>query len=114
MLLRELRWVADAKAVVRSFPKGARLKIGQELTRLQLGANPKHCKALAEIGRGVQEIRVADNKEAFRVIYVVSIGPRVVVLHAFHKKSKQGIATPRGELELAQRRFRMLTGSHGE
>ncbi len=81
---------------------------------MQLGADPKHGKALPTVGRGVQEIRVADNKEAYRVIYVASIGTRVYVLHAFHKKSKQGIETPKSDMELTRRRYRMLVGeSHG-
>jgi phage-related protein len=108
--LKEVRWLGDSRSVVAAFPKGARLKIGQELTRVQLGADPKHGKALPVIGRGVQEIRVADNKEAYRVIYVATIGARVCVLHAFHKKSKQGIETPKSEIELARRRYRMLIG----
>lgn len=81
---------------------------------MQFGANPKHGKTLPQIGRGVQEIRVADNKEAYRVIYVASIGTRICVLHAFHKKSKQGIETAKTDIELARRRYRMLIGeSHG-
>jgi phage-related protein len=99
---------------VAAFPKGARLKIGQELTRVQLGADPKHGKALSVLGRGVQEIRVADNQEAYRVIYVASIGTRVCVLHAFHKKSKQGIETQKSDMELARRRYRMLVGESYE
>jgi phage-related protein len=49
-------------------------------------------------------------KEAYRVIYVASIGARVYVLHAFHKKSKQGVETPKTEIDLARRRYRMLVG----
>jgi phage-related protein len=112
--VKEVRWLGDTRSVVAAFPKGARLKVGQELTRVQLGADPKHGKALPTVGRGVQEIRVADNKEAYRVIYVASIGTRVYVLHAFHKKSKQGIETPKSDMELTRRRYRMLVGeSHG-
>ena len=81
---------------------------------MQLGANPKHGKRLPQVGRGVQEIRIADDKEAYRVIYVASIGTKVYVLHAFHKKSKQGIETAQTEIELARRRYRMLVGEgHG-
>jgi phage-related protein len=112
--VKEVRWLGDARAVVGRFPRGARLKLGRELTRVQLGADPKHGKSLPQVGRGVQEIRVADNKEAYRVIYVASIGTRVYVLHAFHKKSKQGIETPKTEIELAHRRYRMLVGGSYE
>lgn len=81
---------------------------------MQLGANPKHGKSLSQVGRGVQEIRIADNKEAYRVIYVASIGTKVYVLHAFHKKSKQGIETPKADIELARRRYQMLVGGNCE
>jgi phage-related protein len=112
--VKEVRWLGDARAVAAAFPKGARLKLGRELTRVQLGADPKHGKSLPQVGRGVQEIRIADNKEAYRVIYVVSIGTRIYVLHAFHKKSKQGIETAQTDIELARRRYRMQVGeSHG-
>jgi phage-related protein len=112
--VKEVRWLGDARTVVGGFPRGARLKLGRELTRVQLGANPKHGKSLPQVGRGVQEIRIADNKEAFRVIYVASIGTRVFVLHAFHKKSRQGIETPKIDVELARRRYRMLVGESHE
>ena len=112
--MKEIRWLRDARAVAASFPSGPRLKLGRELTRVQLGANPKHGKRLPQVGRGVQEIRIADDKEAYRVIYVASIGTKVYVLHAFHKKSKQGIETAQTEIELARRRYRMLVGEgHG-
>jgi phage-related protein len=112
--VKEVRWLGDARAVVGRFPRGARLKLGRELTRVQLGADPKHGKSLPQVGRGVQEIRIADSKEAYRVIYVASIATRIYVLHAFHKKSKQGIETPKTEVELAQRRYRMLIGENRE
>jgi phage-related protein len=112
--MKEVRWLGDSRSVAAAFPRGARQKLGRELTRVQLGADPKHGKSLPQVGRGVQEIRIADNKEAFRVIYVTSIGTRGLVLHAFHKKSKQGIETPKTDVELARRRYRMFVGeSHG-
>jgi phage-related protein len=112
--VKEVHWLGDARAEAAAFPRSARLKLGRELTRVQLGANPKHGKSLPELGRGVQEIRIADNKEAYRVIYVASIGAKVYVLHAFHKKSKQGIETPKADIELAHRRYRMLVGENHE
>jgi phage-related protein len=48
------------------------------------------------------------------VIYVASIGTRIYALHAFHKKSKQGIETPKTEIELARRRYQMLVGGTHE
>jgi phage-related protein len=106
--LKEIRWRGDSRKVSHGFPKGARLKLGKELTRIQMGLQPRHGKWLSEVGKGVQEIRIAQSQEAYRVIYVAVFGDCVHVLHAFHKKSKTGIATPRVEIDLASRRYREL------
>ena len=66
---------------------------------------------LTGIGRSVQEIRVAYSKEAYRVIYVTKLADCIYVLHAFHKKSKTGIETPKGEIDLAKKRYKELVQS---
>jgi phage-related protein len=57
------------------------------------------------IGRGVREIRVRDRSGAFRVVYLATLSDRVVVLHAFQKKTQR---TPKHELDLAAKRLRGL------
>jgi phage-related protein len=109
--LREIRWQGDSRKVAHRFPKGARNALGKELTRIQLGLQPRDGKWLSGIGPGVQEIRVAYSKEAYRVIYVAAIGDRIYVLHAFHKKAKKGIATPKEEIDLATKRYKDLVNS---
>ncbi|HEY5566981.1 MAG TPA: type II toxin-antitoxin system RelE/ParE family toxin [Gammaproteobacteria bacterium] len=106
--LKEIRWRGDSQDAAHDFPKGARLKLGKELTRIQMGMHPRDGKWLTEVGQGAQEIRIAHSKEAYRVIYVAVFSEAVYVLHAFHKKSKAGKATPRAELDLAARRYRQL------
>lgn len=109
--LKEIRWQGDSRKVAHRFPKGARLALGKELTRIQMGRQPRNGKWLARIGSGVQEIRVAYSKEAYRVIYVATLGDGIFVLHAFHKKSKTGISTPQEELELAAKRYKGVVKS---
>jgi hypothetical protein len=41
-------------------------------------------------------------------IYTVSIGESIYVIHAFQKKSKAGIATPKPEMELIRQRLKQL------
>lgn len=101
----------DSQKVAHQFPKGARNTLGKELTRIQLGLQPRHGKWLTGIGAGVQEIRIAYSKEAYRVIYVATLADCVYVLHAFHKKSKAGISTPKEELDLASKRYRDVVKS---
>ena len=56
-------------------------------------------------GRGVMEI-VADHRgDTWRAVYTVRFRDAVYVLHAFQKKSKSGIATPKKELDLIRQRL---------
>jgi phage-related protein len=57
------------------------------------------------IGRGVREIRIRDRSGAFRVIYLATVADRIVVLHAFQKKTQR---TTKDELDLAAKRLRDL------
>jgi phage-related protein len=106
--LKDIRWRGDARKISHGFPRGTRLKLGRELTRVQMGLQPRNGKWLTGLGQGVQEIRIAHNKDAFRVIYVAIFSEAVYVLHAFHKKSKTGIETPAEEMDVAGRRYREL------
>jgi len=45
---------------------------------------------------------------AFRVVYALQLADEVWVIHAFQKKSKQGIKTPKHEIELVRERLRRL------
>lgn len=52
---------------------------------------------------------VADHVgDTFRVVYTVKFATAIYVLHAFQKKSKSGIKTPTGDLELIQRRLKVV------
>jgi len=44
--------------------------------------------------------------DTFRAVYTVRFVKAVYVLHAFQKKSKRGIATPRAELDTIERRLK--------
>ena len=60
----------------------------------------------------MREIRVRIAGGAFRVIYVLVVEERVLVLHAFEKKTQ---ATPQRDIDLAARRLKDWKGSsHGD
>jgi len=46
---------------------------------------------------------------AFRSVYTVWFADRVFVLHAFQKKSKSGLATPKADLDLIKQRLKQAT-----
>lgn len=54
------------------------------------------------------EIVSNDASGTYRAVYTVSIGDSIYVVHAFQKKSKAGIETPRTEIELVRQRLRQL------
>jgi phage-related protein len=44
--------------------------------------------------------------ETYRAVYTIRFTGIVYVLHAFQKKSKHGIATPRTDIELIEKRLK--------
>jgi len=60
------------------------------------------------LGSGVFEIALAFRGDAYRVVYAVQIGDGIWIVHAFQKKSMQGIKTPKHEIELVKDRLMRL------
>ena len=71
-----------------------------------LGGMPKDAKPFKGVGSGVFEIAVRYNKEAYRTVLAVQLGEKIYVLHAFQKKSKSGISTPKEDIDLIRRRLK--------
>ena len=104
--MKTARFLGDSKDRIREFPVGARNDAGQQIYRVQLGLEPKDWKPLSVVGPGVREIRIRDERGAYRVVYVASFQDAVYVLHAFQKKTQ---TTPKRDLDLAARRLAELT-----
>ena len=81
--------------------------MGYQLDKGQRGDQPDDFKPMSGIGKGVEEIRIAEPSGAYRVIYVARRVDVVYVLHAFQKKTQ---ATPKKDLEIARQRFGKLKG----
>jgi phage-related protein len=54
----------------------------------------------------VIEIALRHDAEAYRTVLAVQLGRKIYVLHAFQKKSKKGIATPKHEVDLIKQRYK--------
>lgn len=104
-LLRPVVWLGSSKKNIQDFPKGAQKLLGDELQLIQFGGMPKDVKPFKGIGSGVLEIALRYASDAYRVVVAVQIGKRIYVLHAFQKKSKRGIETPRRDVELIRQRY---------
>jgi phage-related protein len=65
-------------------------------------------KPIHGFGSGVLEIALAYRGDAFRVVYAVQLADQIWVIHAFQKKSKQSIKTPKHEIDLVKDRLKRL------
>ena len=109
---KPLIWVGDSLQTVRSFPEDVKDEIGFALYQAQTGNKHIKAKPLKGLGAGVLEV-VSDHRgDTFRTVYTVRLAGRVYVLHAFQKKSKTGIATPKSEMELVKQRLKRAIEIH--
>ena len=102
-VLRPVIWLGNSKTNLLSFPKEAQKLLGDGLQLMQFGGMPKNVKPFKGIGSGVFEIALRYDTDAYRVVLAVKLGDNIYVLHAFQKKSKQGIATPKSDVELIRK-----------
>ena len=72
------------------------------------GGKADKAKPFKGLDGGTFEIALKHRGDAFRAIYAVRIGDDIWVLHAFQKKSKSGIKTPRMEIDLVRERLKRL------
>jgi phage-related protein len=100
-------FVGSSRKDLTAFPPPVRRNIGHALHEVQSGGEPLSAKALKGFGgRTVLEIIDDFDGGTFRAVYTVRFADVVYVLHAFQKKSKRGIATPKREIELIKSRLR--------
>lgn len=52
------------------------------------------------------------NTDTYRAVYTVKFAEAVYVLHAFQKKSKQGIQTPPATIKLIKQRLKLAEEAH--
>src|SRR5689334_12809057 len=96
--MRNTRPIVWLKAARRDFEDFA-------LTVVAEGGMPPIAKPLSSF---VLELALAFRGDAYRVIYAVQLDADVWVIHAFQKKSKTGIKTPKHEIDLIHARLRRL------
>ena len=84
------------------FPRQAKQDAGYQLHRVQNGFDPENWKPFQTVGSGVKEIRISDDGNTFRVMYVAKFLERVYVLHAFQKKTQK---TTQKDIDIAKIRY---------
>jgi phage-related protein len=100
-------WVGSSKKDLRTFPRAVQRDLGQALEIAQFGRTPEHAKPLKGFkGSSVLELVEDHDGDTYRAVYTVKLADRVYVLHAFQKKSKKGIKTPKHVIDLVRARLR--------
>jgi phage-related protein len=78
------------------------------LTIAAEGGKADIAKPMLGLGSGVFEIALPFRGDAFRVVYAVQLADVIWVVHAFRKKSTQGVKTPQREIDLIKDRLKRL------
>ena len=106
--VRPVEWVGSSYRDFVCFPDDVQDTMGHALYLAQMGRMHVSAKPLKGFGgAGVIELVEDDQNGTYRAVYTVKFERAVYVLHAFQKKSRKGIATPRGEIELVRRRLKI-------
>ena len=107
---KPLIWRGASKAEFMAFPVMVQREMGYALFLAQMGE--RHLTMVKTLsgfgGASVIEVKQSYEGNAYRAVYTVRYANAVYVLHAFQKKSKRGIATPKAELDLVDRRLNEL------
>jgi phage-related protein len=88
-------------------PREVRNMLGFALYQAQIGQQHESAKILRGFGEALWQVRADDPSGTYRAVYVVQFEEAIYVLHAFQKKAKSGIATPRRELDLIRQRLQL-------
>lgn len=83
-------------------PEGVRGEFGHGLYLAQTGQRHLNAKPY---GDSIELVERFDG-DTYRCIYNVKIDDDIYVLHAFQKKSRSGIATPKHEKQTIEARFK--------
>ena len=111
---KPLHWVGSSKKDYLFFPEPVQSDMGYALGLAQLGGKHPKAKPWKGEGPGIFEIVEDYGGDAYRAVYTVRFAQAVYVLHAFQKKSKCGIETAKGDVDLIGERLRRAAQHYTE
>jgi phage-related protein len=105
--LKPLLWVGSSKKDLLTMPSEVVDVFGFALHLAQVGKKHDQTKPLKGFG-GASVLEVVEDHmgDTYRAVYTVKIAEAVYVLHCFQKKSKQGIETPKQDIDLIRERLK--------
>jgi phage-related protein len=90
-----------------AMPDELQQAFGFALFQAQLGLLHPNAKPMKGFGSaGILEIVEDWRGNTYRAVYTVRFAQAVYVLHCYQKKSKQGIETPKADMDLIRKRFK--------
>ena len=113
-VLKPVEWVGSSRADLKRFPATVQDHVGFALYQAQVGLKHRDAKPLKGLGANILEIVSRHEGDAYRAVYTVRFKAAVYVLHAFQKRAKRGIATPKQEMDLIRRRLAAARRHYGE
>jgi phage-related protein len=112
---KPLFWVGSSREDLSEFPDEVKRVMGFALHLAQTGGKHVDARPLKGFkGAGVLEVVDEHDGNAYRAVYAVRFANSVYVLHAFQKKSRRGIATPKTEIELVKQRLKRAEQDHAQ
>ena len=105
---RPIGWIRAARKAFETFPATVRDRANTALTMAAAGGKADIAKPLKGFAPHVMEIAIRYRTNAWRVVYVTELAGRLWVMHAFQKKSRTGIKTPKAEIDLIRSRLARL------
>lgn len=112
---KPVEWVGSSYDDWTGFPDDVQDVMGYALHLAQHGDKADYVKPLKGFkGAGTLEIVDDSDGNTYRAIYTVQFKDVVYVLHAFQKKSKKGIATPKQEISLIEKRLKSAREHYGQ
>ena len=105
-MLKPVEWVSSSREDLKKFPDAVQDQVGFALYQAQVGLKHRTTKPLKGLGANVLEVISRQDGDTYRTVYTVRFKAAIYVLHAFQKKAKRGIATPKQEIDLVKHRLK--------
>ena len=106
-------WIGSSHEDWKDFPDDVQDVMGYALHLAQCGEKAHNAKPLIGF-KGTSVLEITDNyqTDTYRAVYTVKFEGVVYILHAFQKKSKKGIATPKSDIQLIEQRLKKAREYH--
>lgn len=101
-----LCWEGDSRDVLREWPKNIRGDFGTALDAIQDGEKPRiPTRPMQSIAPSVFELKDADEKKWYRLVYLARVKDVIYVLHCFTKDTAK---TEKHDLAIAEQRWKQV------